>query len=365
MKTSEMVEALCREMNVSKSEVSRRINQSPQNFNQKLKRESLSTEELSQLAECLGVTYNQMFIFKDGTAISMNEACSPSKIIPDDPESIVLNTLVKEYISLYLVDLVQDRMWCYKISDELRRAVGESEGNSLTYSTAFNWFANGSVYRDDQPLFRRFASPEAIRETLSTKKSFSFVFREDKGGILYYYQISFMRVDDQNFDGRFVQSLCFVGEESSLADIFKKPEAILPVSTEVTTNSMDNRGKTILVVEDNELNREIAVDLLQDMGYKTLEAYDGLAAVDTMKSTKPGSVFCILMDIRMPRMDGYEATKAIRALSNERNASTPIIAMTANTLSEDRQKALESGMNDFISKPIDSGALAAMLDSLK
>lgn len=112
-------------------------------------------------------------------------------------------------------------------------------------------------------------------------------------------------------------------------------------------------GKKVLLVEDNEINREIAVAILQEDGFVIDIAEDGSVAVEKMKSAQPGQYDFILMDVQMPIMDGYEATRQIRALTNPAVSNVPIIAMTANAFEEDRQEALNSGMNDHIPKPID------------
>ncbi len=114
-----------------------------------------------------------------------------------------------------------------------------------------------------------------------------------------------------------------------------------------------NRYMRLLLVEDNELNREIASTLLRAKGFTVEEAVDGNAAVKMVKKSEPGYYSLVLMDIQMPNMNGYDATKAIRALKNKKVAGVPIIAMTANAFDEDRRQALECGMNDHIAKPID------------
>ncbi len=122
------------------------------------------------------------------------------------------------------------------------------------------------------------------------------------------------------------------------------------------------KGKKILLAEDNELNREIAVELLKEEGFILDTAEDGTIAVEKMRTAKPGQYDLILMDIQMPIMDGYEATRQIRKLKNPETANIPIVAMTANAFEEDRQKALEAGMNEHVSKPID---LARLLEAVK
>ena len=114
----------------------------------------------------------------------------------------------------------------------------------------------------------------------------------------------------------------------------------------------DFKGKHILLVEDNELNREIAQEILREYGFLVDSAENGAVAVEKVSTAAPGSYDLVLMDVQMPIMDGYTATRKIRALDDPARAKLPILAMTANAFDEDRRNALESGMNGFLSKPI-------------
>ncbi|HJJ48024.1 MAG TPA: PAS domain-containing protein [Methanocorpusculum sp.] len=118
---------------------------------------------------------------------------------------------------------------------------------------------------------------------------------------------------------------------------------------------VDFTGKRVLLVEDNEMNREIAADILEDAGFIVESAEDGSVAVKLVKEKGPAYFDFILMDIQMPVMDGYAATKEIRKLDGAENL--PIIAVSANAFAEDRKASLEAGMNDHIPKPIDVGIL--------
>ena len=114
----------------------------------------------------------------------------------------------------------------------------------------------------------------------------------------------------------------------------------------------DFRGRCILLVEDNELNREIAVEILNEYGFLVDTAENGAEAVEKVKNSTSGKYDLVLMDVQMPVMNGYEATKQIRALDDPALAEITILAMTANAFDEDRKKALECGMDGFLSKPI-------------
>ena len=126
----------------------------------------------------------------------------------------------------------------------------------------------------------------------------------------------------------------------------------------------DFHGARVLVVEDNELNREIATEILQDVGFVVETATDGSIGVDMVKQSPEGHYDLILMDIQMPVMDGYEATRAIRYLPRKDVTGMPIIAMTANAFEEDRERALQNGMNAHIAKPLDVEALVNRLECI-
>ena len=117
------------------------------------------------------------------------------------------------------------------------------------------------------------------------------------------------------------------------------------------------RGTRILLTEDNDLNAEIATELLQEEGCTVDRAKDGVECVDMLEKAANGTYQLILMDIQMPVMNGYDAAKKIRRMEDPQKADIPIIAMTANAFSEDRQEALDAGMNDHVAKPINMNVL--------
>jgi CheY-like chemotaxis protein len=124
-------------------------------------------------------------------------------------------------------------------------------------------------------------------------------------------------------------------------------------------------GKKILLVEDNELNREIATEILDDHGFNVAIAENGSIAVDIISGAREKDIDVILMDIQMPIMDGYEATKMIRGMKNTKLANVPIIAMTANAFEEDKKLAMDVGMNGYIAKPIDIPKLLKIIGDLE
>lgn len=128
---------------------------------------------------------------------------------------------------------------------------------------------------------------------------------------------------------------------------------------DVNLSSVSFKGKRVLLVEDNELNREIAFDILADEGFETDEASDGTVAVKMMEDAGPDYYDFVLMDIQMPLMNGYEATKAIRKMYPD--AKIPIIALSANAFSEDCDRSFAAGMDEHVSKPINKKILLSTL----
>lgn len=165
-----------------------------------------------------------------------------------------------------------------------------------------------------------------------------------------------------------VQSEKGVGSEFTVCFMFRvnTGEKLVHMSEFDTVMSLEQqlaevpKGR-ILLAEDVELNQEIATTILKDAGFETEVAGNGQIAVDMLAKSDPGYYQVILMDVQMPVMNGYEATKEIRRMENQDLASIPIIAMTANAFEEDKQEALKSGMNGHIAKPIDIEVLFGVL----
>ena len=142
-----------------------------------------------------------------------------------------------------------------------------------------------------------------------------------------------------------------IGQKQARAE-----DTILPAA------DSDFRGRCILLVEDNELNSEIAVEILKEYGFLVDTAENGAEAVEKVKNSKPGDYDLVLMDVQMPIMNGYEATRQIRALDDPALSGITILAMTANAFDEDRKKVLEYGMDGFLSKPI---IIEELIDTLQ
>ena len=156
----------------------------------------------------------------------------------------------------------------------------------------------------------------------------------------------------------FVSKPLFFSDLRKIVSTYCCPHEEVPVKQEPEVSFV---GKSILLVEDNELNCEISREVLEDFGIKVHMAEDGSVALNMMKKAKPGDYDLILMDVQMPIMDGFEATRKIRALPDKRIAEIPIIAMTANAFAEDCQAALDAGMNEHVTKPVDFDKLKVTL----
>ncbi len=170
--------------------------------------------------------------------------------------------------------------------------------------------------------------------------------------------------------------LAHAAREAGVAEVCRKPvflselrEALLAAAaaekaseeTKIEDQIKHLAGTRLLLVEDNELNQEIAVTILEEYGFVIETADDGVEAVEKVSNSQPGYYALVLMDIQMPVMNGYEAARSIRALKNHQLSKIPIVAMTANAFEEDKRKALDSGMNDHVAKPIDVDRLLSVL----
>ena len=150
---------------------------------------------------------------------------------------------------------------------------------------------------------------------------------------------------------------------SELKEVLSQP-LVSQHASKKEKKSYDYRGRRVLLVEDNELNREIATAILEETGMQIDSVNDGDVAVAAINGAPADKYDLILMDIQMPKMDGYTATRKIRTLPDNKKANIPIVAMTANAFEEDRQKAYASGMNGHIIKPINIDEIAKVLDTI-
>ncbi len=157
-------------------------------------------------------------------------------------------------------------------------------------------------------------------------------------------------------------SMLGIGTEFTVTFKAKKANEIVPTHKETSTLLPELKGARILVVEDNMINREIARELLEEEGFVIEEAEDGTIAVDMVEKNGKDYYTFVLMDIQMPIMNGYTATRKIRSSYNTDIANVPIVAMTANAFTEDRRNALDAGMNEHVAKPLDIDKLIEVLN---
>ena len=160
-------------------------------------------------------------------------------------------------------------------------------------------------------------------------------------------------ISEQGIGTTFVITIPFKINEDVARDEEKQEEVTASI-----------RGLTILLVEDNELNMEIAEFVIQSEGASVVKAWNGQEAVEAFEKSASGEFDAILMDVMMPVMNGYEATKMIRSMDRSDAKKIPIIAMTANAFVEDRIKSKEAGMNEHVSKPIDMKLLVKIIAEL-
>ena len=142
------------------------------------------------------------------------------------------------------------------------------------------------------------------------------------------------------------------------------PYTVTESTEEAEKSETDFSRRRILLVEDNELNQEIAQTILEGAGFLIDTADDGSIAVERMKEMPGDTYDLILMDVQMPIMNGYQATRAIRALDDPVKAAVPIVAMTANAFEEDRKEAMDAGMNGYVAKPVDIEKLMETLEDI-
>lgn len=159
-------------------------------------------------------------------------------------------------------------------------------------------------------------------------------------------------------------SMLGIGTEFTVTFKAKKADFAPTKENKATELHPDLKGKRILVVEDNMINREIARELLEEEGFIIEEAEDGTVAVEMIEKSAKGYYEFVLMDIQMPIMNGYTATRKIRSSYNSEIADIPIIAMTANAFTEDKKNALDAGMNEHVPKPLDIDKLLEVLNQV-
>lgn len=297
MKLAETVRKVCKDLGITMSELARRTGQSPQNLSMKLKRDSVSYREFISYMDALGVDIDIAISYPDGGV----------------PEVPMQDERAREKLELLEANLEVHRRnaeYEKRLNVDLRTALNTAEG-----------YVDMALKHREEPDYM----VACLEKARKCGKEIN------------------MLLDRSVFNGS-------VSAEHD--EIVK----------DVADSSRDIvEGKIALLVEDNEFNREITKDLLEDNGVITETAENGEAALEMVKNAAPGYYSWILMDIQMPGMDGIETARSIRALPNRVRASVPIIAVTANAFEESRKEAYDAGMDDYLTKPLNVGKLVNTL----
>lgn len=307
------------------------------------------------------------------------------------------------------VEIVETECLIQTIIEELKRDIlPRAKSKNITFSVDLSSLAHESVYCDSEKLLQiliylcgnavKYTDNEGHvlltvteeKETATEYAVFRFLVKDDGIGIDQKYLKSifepFERVSNTTSCGVFGTGLGLtlaknlVEMMSGQIDVDSTPgvgsefTVTLRLRTcqkqQITYEEVQNTVKTflihqqILLVDDNQLNLEIETELLQEIGLTVDSAQNGQEAVDKVVSAPSDTYALILMDIQMPVMNGYDAARAIRSLSDPVKAHIPIIALSANTFDEDRRKSMESGMNAHMAKPLDMNALLESVVSL-
>ena len=297
MNLSQIIKKLCKDLKITTAELSRRTGQSPQNLGRKLKKETLSYNEFLEMLNALGVGYEYVLKLPGDKTAEYSEDVKSREKIAVLEAQIELE---KKNVELLL-----------SLGREVRTGLYTISGSS-------------------DIALKHIDDPARIKECLEKiKRAESQIIEILDDGYQTYSRET------------------------------RRPE---PAETEQKRVDPEIvKGRRILLVDDNEMNREITEDMLEDNGFVVETAEDGAAAVDAVSKAAPGYFDCVLMDIQMPKVDGLEAARKIRALPNRVRANVPIIAMTANAFEEDRRKSFDAGMDAHLSKPIDAMKLIQVI----
>lgn len=462
MTTSEMIKKLCDVKSISISELARRLGQSPQNFGKKLKRETVSLEELEQIAELTGVRFEQSFRIGGGGKISTLDSTvfSDGNRKDDGRKNVVHSRDISEICDMLtnlsheirtpmnsIVGFADMSINAYdnveKLEDYSKKIKNSSEKIISLVDNMLNMamieqgvFNSEEVLVNTNRAIERFASyinditatkqvkvnyefngigdidfycdSEKVSDILILLLKYAVMFSSagqeigflaerfdadsQKIGIRFTIKIAADMASGQALDslqnildneGVGLEWYKLSASQLELAVISRRVKLLngsLKLNSERDKGTVavcefifravkkkeeqsnpenELNGKRILVVEDNALNREILKELLSIVGISTEMAEDGFDAVEKVAKGGRDYYDAILMDIQMPKMDGYEATARIRNICGDRRI--PIIAVTANAFEEDRQKSLVAGLDAHVSKPIDYNKLLVLL----
>lgn len=285
-----------------------------------------------------GSTFHVVFDLRKAATATQKMQLPPWNIlVVDDNEEVCLS------VARSLQELGTRPQWCTDGRTALKKVSEANQRGEDFYVVLVD-------YR--MPVMNGVETAKKIYELLGDKTPIEMISAYD-----------FSEIEDEAKDAHVSG---FISKPLFLSGIYQELCRFIPDYSEKRNEDSKNdnqnlRGVRILLAEDNDINAEIAMVILEEIGIKAERAEDGERAVELFTESVPGTYGAILMDLRMPHMDGLEATAAIRALKREDAATIPIIAMTADAFAEDVQKCLDAGMNAHLAKPIDIDQLKKTL----
>lgn len=293
----------------------------------------------SRLGEGSQFTVSVSFELCEGEELSDEELTGLSVLVVDD------DPIVCESAASLLTELKMRGCWVLSGADAVRSLVEAHERADDFFAVVLDW---------KMPDMDGLETVKVIREKLGMDVPIIIISAYDYSEI----EEEFKHAGADAF----ITKPLFRSKMVHTLRQFRQSMHIEAASTGETNVYSDMTGKHILLVEDNDLNREIAVELLSMQGFVIDEAENGMYAVEKFRASAQGTYDCILMDIQMPVMNGYEATRAIRDMEREDAQKIPILALTANVFASDLGKAYHAGMNEHIAKPLD---IAKLLEAMQ
>lgn len=302
MTISETVRKVCSDLGYTLSELARRTNQAPSSLSRKLSKETISLKEFRRYMQALDTDFEIVVTYPNGIEVKQHD----------------------------LENVTQGKLVVLEAQLEAERKNSEFLKNMIRDIRTELYSADG--YTD-----------MALKNTDNTEVMTNYLKKSSDA------------------HAHMNAVLCGVlNDNASLPS----EKAVVAANADHTPRYELLKNRRIIVAEDNDMNREITVEMLSGKGLIIEEAVNGKEVVEKIKTAAPGFYSMILMDIQMPEMDGFEATQAIRALTNRRRANIPIIAMTANGFAEDRQKSFDAGMDAHLAKPLDPEKLIETITAL-
>lgn len=301
MTISETVRKVCSDLGYTLSELARRTNQAPSSLSRKLSKETISLKEFRRYMQALDADFEIIVTYPDGIEVKQH-----------DLENVTQGKLV--VLEAQLEAAKKENEFLKNMIRDIRTELYSADG----YTDMAIKNADNAEVRDG--YLKKSADAHAHMNAVLC-------------GVLN-------------------DSASLPSEKASVAAADRTPRFELL------------KNRRIIVADDNDMNREITIEMLSGKGLIIEEAVNGKEVVEKIKTAAPGFYSAVLMDIMMPEMDGYEATQAIRALTNRRRANVPIIAVSANAFAEDKAAAIAAGMDAHLAKPLDTEKLLETITAL-